>query len=90
MQALQVIFFSKCVGSKSSFLRAIMKHVWLTLLLHSYIGRFDRNNTGGASVFNFFHNEDEVWKFFKKIIYVGRGATYLAQMSLIDEVFSGK
>ncbi|KAG0631213.1 hypothetical protein M758_1G235700 [Ceratodon purpureus] len=22
-------------------------------------GRFDRNNTGGASVFNFFHNEDE-------------------------------
>ena len=23
-------------------------------------GRFDRNNTAGASVFNFFHNEDEV------------------------------
>lgn len=37
-----------------------MKCVGLTLLLHSYIGRFDRNNTGGASVFNFFHNEDEV------------------------------
>ena len=89
MQALLGIFFPKCVGSKFSFLRAIMKCVWLTLLLHSHIGRFDRNNTGGASVFNFFHNEDEVWQFSKKN-YVGRGGTYLAQMSPIDEVCSGK
>ncbi len=25
-----------------------------------HTGRFDRNNTGGNAVFNFFHNEDEV------------------------------
>lgn len=31
--------------------------MWCTV---SSSGRFDRNNTGGASVFNFFHNEDEV------------------------------
>lgn len=59
------VFFFRCqfrkIAAMSGIRVIVLEAQWA---LFSWIllisGRFDRNNTGGASVFNFFHNEDEV------------------------------